>query len=415
MTRTLRLLVSLLLMSSLAGCFTQSRTSNCLTCSGRVIDLSSQVPYVPYNPKSIETLAAAMRRRPAEVSPLTPISSTEPRAEKNLLAISGGGMYGAFSVGVLKGWSDAGTRPDFDVVTGVSTGALISSYAFLGPQYDDRLVQFYTQVKSKDIFRKRSRLALLWSDSYATSDPLKKLIDATVDLNLLQAVAARHAQGKRLFVATTNLDTRRSVVWDMGAIASRGDAAALDLYRKVLLASASVPGFFPPVEIEIEVDGRKFTELHVDGGVTTEVFILPGECQLDVDEIEKGKRPLAGYNLYVITSGKYYADPQCVDRSLSGIATGTVAALLYAKTRDDLLRLYTICLVSGMKFHVTAVPQELSTSTDSLNFDPVEMKKLLDAGYAIGRSPNPWRFLPPGTDPEEQTLPRTGTRFATPK
>jgi predicted patatin/cPLA2 family phospholipase len=412
MTRSLRSIVLLLLVSVTLGCVTHPRTSNCVTCSGRVIDLNSQVPYVPYDPKAIELLAATVQKGTGEV---TPVGSVEPRSGKNLLAISGGGMYGAFSVGVLKGWSDAGTRPEFEVVTGVSTGALISSYAFLGPQYDDRLVQFYTQVKSKDIFRERSRIALLWSDSYATSEPLKKLIDATVDLNLLQAVAAKHAEGKRLFVATTNLDTRRSVVWDMGAIASRGDAAALQLYRKVLLASASVPGFFPPVEIEIEVDGRKFTELHVDGGVTTEVFIVPGACQLDPEEIKKGKPPLAGYNLYVLTSGKYYADPQCVDRSLSGIASGTVAALLYAKTRDDLLRLYTICLVTGMKFHVTAVPQDLVTSTDSLDFNPVEMKKLLDAGYLLGRSPTPWRYLPPGTDPEEQTLPRTGTRFATPK
>jgi hypothetical protein len=200
----------------------------------------------------------------------------------------------------------------------------------------------------------------------------------------------------------------------MGAIASRGDPAALQLYRKILLASASVPGFFPPVEIEIEIDGRKYTELHVDGGVTTEVFIRPGDFQLNPEEIKSGKHPLEGYNLYVLTSGKYYADPQCVNRSLPGIASGTVAALLYAKTRDDLLRMYTLCLVTGMKFHVTAVPQELQTSTDSLDFNPVEMKRLLDEGYQIGRSADPWRKLPPGTDPEEQALPRTGTQFASP-
>ena len=191
----------------------------------------------------------------------------------NVLAISGGGSYGAFDVGVLHGWTDSGTRPVFDVVTGISTGALIATFAFLGPQYDEFMRDSYVNSRADDVYEMRWYLSIMNSDSIARSTPLMKRIDAAITPKVLEEIAKAHAKGRRLYVGTTNLDTRRFVVWDMGAIASAGTPEALELYRRIILASASVPAFFPPVLIDIDVDGQKHQELHVDGGTTSAVFV----------------------------------------------------------------------------------------------------------------------------------------------
>ena len=193
----------------------------------------------------------------------------------NVLALSGGGSYGAFSAGVLSGWTATRQRPALDIVTGVSTGALIATYAFLGSEYDQLLGEMYTSISSNDIYRSRNKLAVLWSDAAATSEPLQRMIEARISPQLLQAVACPHAQGRRLYVGTTNLDSGQLVIWDMGAIASTGRPNALGLYRKIILASASVPGFLPPVNIEVTVNGRRFTESHADGGATAKSSFGP--------------------------------------------------------------------------------------------------------------------------------------------
>jgi len=335
-------------------------------------------------------------------------------APKKVLALSGGGMYGAYSTGVLAGWTATGDRPCFDVVTGVSTGGLIATYAFLGSQYDRQLTELYTSVCSQDIYRKRVIGSVLWSDSAASSAPLKRLIDAQVDDAMLQAIAAGHATGRRLYVGTTNIDTRRLVIWDMGAIASSGRADAKDLYRKVLLASSSPPGFLPPVPIEVEVNGRKFTELHVDGGATTGVFIRASTLHLDPAAVKSGDRPLAGSEAYVIVAGKLYADPVCIERRALRIGESSLQSLLYSQVRGELFRIYTLCLLSGMKFNMSALPEEFKASGDMMGFDPAEMKRLYEAGYAAATSGRAWRDTPPGTEPQEQTKPRGGTQFLAP-
>ena len=183
---------------------------------------------------------------------------------KNALVLSGGGVNGAYAAGLLKGWTDSGTRPQFDVVTGISTGALIAPYAFLGSEYDAELERLYTSMRQENVFRPR----LLWLDSLVSSEPLEQQIAARATPEILHRIAEAHLQGRRLYVGTTNLDTKKLVVWDMGAIAARNSAESRTLFQKVLLASCSIPGLLPPVPIDVEIDGRHFTELHVDGGVT---------------------------------------------------------------------------------------------------------------------------------------------------
>lgn len=330
------------------------------------------------------------------------------------LAISGGGMYGAYAVGVLSGWTAAGTRPPFDVVTGVSTGALIATYALLGSEYDPRMVRLYTSITDRDVYRRRPVPAVLWSDSAASSAPLKQLIDAQVDDDLLAAVARAHAAGRRLYVGTTNIDTRRPVIWDMGAVAASGRADAKDLYRKILLASSSVPGFLPPVPIEVEVNGRRFTEMHVDGGASTGVFLRISTPQADPAAPNSGRPPLAGSAVYVIVAGKLYADPACTDRRTVKIGESALTTILYSQTRGELFRIYTLCLLGGMTYHLAAVPEEFRVGADAMGFDPGEMRRLYDAGYGAAAGGRAWRDTPPGAEPHEQSRPRTGTRFSAP-
>jgi hypothetical protein len=337
-----------------------------------------------------------------------------PARPGKFLALSGGGMYGAYTVGVLSGWTATGSRPKFDVVTGVSTGALIATYAFLGPEFDPPMIRLYTSVTDRDIYRRRPISAILWSDSAASSAPLKKLIDQSVDDTIMEAVARAHAEGRRLYVGTTNIDTRRLVIWDMGAIASSGRPDAKDLYRKILLASSSVPGFLPPVPIEVEVNGRTITEMHVDGGVTAGVFLRASTLRIDRDGKREGRQPLAGSDAYVIVAGKLYADPTCTDQRTLKIGESALTSVLYSQTRGELFRIYTLCLLGGMNYHLAAVPEDVKIGANAMDFNPTEMRRLYDAGVAAAAGGRAWRDTPPGGEPQEQSRPRTGTQFYAP-
>jgi predicted patatin/cPLA2 family phospholipase len=329
------------------------------------------------------------------------------RKPQNYLALSGGGVNGTFTVGVLCGWSDSGKRPEFDVVTGISTGALIATYAFLGQRYDGVLRDYYSNFSPKDVYRIRRPLSILWSDSAVDSTPLKEKIDKAVSCEILAEVAAAHAEGRRLYIGTTNLDTRRLVIWDMGAIASSGRPDARTLFRDVILASASVPGFFPPVHINVEINGEKYDEMHVDGGTTAAVFFQPFMLNLDNGEL----RSRAGSNLYVIEAGKQFADPTCVPPRIIKIAASSLRTTLHASSRNDLSRLYTLALVTGVNYHLASVPQDFPMAMDALNFDGKEAKRLYDEGYRHGLEGRDWHTRLDNIGLEEDTLPRAGTKF----
>jgi hypothetical protein len=336
-----------------------------------------------------------------------PVAASASHKQFNVLVLSGGGAYGAYTAGVLAGWTESGTRPSFDVVTGVSTGALVATLAFLGPEYDPFLKRFYTTVTDKDVYARRSDLRALLSDSFRDSKPLAKLIEAVVSPQLLKDIAAEHAKGRRLYVGTTHLDARRLVVWDMGEIARRGD---VPLFNKVLLASASIPGFFPPVSIDVNVDGKPTEEMHVDGGVTASVFFR--SPHVSPSQLRKlGERPLDGSNVYIIVAGKLYADPSCVERRLIPIAADSITALLYAKCRADLFQLYALSLATGMNYRVTSVPADMDVPRDATSFDPAVMTWLYEAGRQQARSNKLWRGSPPGTQPGEEVPVRGGTHL----
>lgn len=324
-------------------------------------------------------------------------------SDRNILVLSAGARDGAYSAGVLVGWSATGTRPTFDVVTGISTGALVAPMAFLGQKYDRLLEDSFTSVRTEDIYFRRPWLAVLWSDSLADSEPLRRRIDEQVTDGMLAEIAQAHLAGRRLYVGTTNLATGRLTVWDLGAIAASSNPDKRELFRKVLLASCSIPGLFPAVPIEIDVDGRRYTELHADGGITSSMLLHT----LMVIDKNGGAIP----NVYTIIAGKLSPEPRYVHRRLISVFGASVQEMLESRTRGDLSRVFLLSRMMGGRFAFTSIPQDLQVDPDSTHFDPVDMRRLFEAGYA--QAANEWRSAPPWIHPEEWPQPRSGTRFKT--
>jgi len=315
---------------------------------------------------------------------------------KSVLVLSGGGSNGAFGAGYLKGWSQAATRPTFKLVTGISTGALIAPYAFLGQEYDDELELAFTQITTGDIYRIRSPLTVLKKDSLTRTDPLAARLEEVITDDMLRAIAAEHRRGRRLYVGTTNLDAQRLVVWNMGAIAASGRPGSLGLFRKVLLASASIPVAFPPVYIEVEVDGRRYDEMHVDGGVISALFLWGAMVNIADARRKLGADPdqAAQFSIYIIRNGQVDAAPEQVEPRLIGIAQRSMITLLKAVAMGDLFRIWTLAERDGVDFNYVGIPPEHAEIT-SATFKPPDMRRLFELGRAMALEPDPWRKEPP--------------------
>ncbi len=311
------------------------------------------------------------------------------------LALSGGGASGAFGAGFLNGWSTSGTRPVFKMVTGVSTGALMAPFAFLGPAYDSALREFYTTTRTRDIFVLGSILRqLLTGEALADTGPLASLIDRHVDADFLRLVADAHEGGRRLYIGTADLDARRFVVWNMGLIAASGRPQALELFRKVMLASASIPVAFPPVFFTVEADGRTYDEMHVDGGVGARVFLNGGVFGRSVFR-DRGGRGVGHEDIFVIHNGQLFPLPDPVRRSLPAIALRVLDASGRAAVLGDLFRIYGYAQQEGASFQWITIPNDVSMDADE-TFDPVKMNMLYAVGYRIAVAAAPWATAPPG-------------------
>ena len=326
----------------------------------------------------------------------SPRGTLDETGAANVLALSGGGANGAFGAGFLCGWSAAGTRPTFKLVTGISTGAMIAPFAFLGPQYDATLRQAFTAITTKDVYREKSLLEILFDfQSLADSTPLANLIARQVDGQVLAAIAEQHRRGRRLFMGTTNLDAGRLVIWDMGAIAASGRPEALELFRKVMLASASIPIAFPPVRFDVEADGQRYDELHVDGGVVVEVFFYGSALDLDAARRDAGVTEHIPIRLYVIRNGQLAVAWQVIMPRLRPIAERTINGLIGAQVVGDLYYIYTIAKHDGIDFNLAYIPDDFVPASKEY-FDPCEMKRLFELGYESARAGYEWQKVPPG-------------------
>ncbi|MDD5496416.1 MAG: patatin-like phospholipase family protein [Candidatus Omnitrophica bacterium] len=304
-------------------------------------------------------------------------------SEANILAISGGGANGAYGAGTLCGWTASHERPTFDIITGVSTGALIAPCAFIGSSYDHIIRDIYTNTSDADIM-KQNIIEFLFEGRPSLMDtgPLKDILKKSVTMDILNAVAKAHNEGRRLYIITSNLDARRLVLWDMGTIASIGTPQALELFRTIMLASASIPVAFPPVMITVEAGGKLYDEMHVDGSVGTQLF---GALLLVGPVKDEGVKT----NVYLIRNGKIADLPGEVKYKIWDIASASFSTLITWQSYGDLYRFAALAKQGSINLYMTFIPYEFNESRKG-EFDQVYMRKLFNRGYESAKSGKCW-------------------------
>lgn len=311
----------------------------------------------------------------------------------NYLAISGGGDKGAFGAGLLTGWSAQGSRPTFKLVTGVSTGALMAPFAFLGSRYDKELKAIYTGVSPGDILERRNFTAALWDDAMADNAPLWRLLEKYIDWKMVGEIASEYQKGRLLLVATTNLDSQLPVIWNLTKIAASGNPRSLDLIRKLMIASAAIPGVFPPVLIDVEAKGKVYQEMHVDGGASTQIFLYPptlGVAKLLSDRDEQRKR-----KLFIIRNARLDQEWAQVNRRTLPIIQRAINSLIQSQGIGDLYRMYLTTKQDHIEFNLAYIASTFNVPHQE-DFEMGFMRQLFDYGYQLARRGYPWENAPPG-------------------
>lgn len=326
--------------------------------------------------------------------------------QPTMLALSGGGADGAFGAGFLAGWSARGTRPHFSVVTGASAGALIAPFAFLGSSHDEVLRTVFASGEMENFLQFRG-VSGLFGTGLFNAGPLRQLIARHVDANILQAVAQEYHKGRRLFIVTTNLDAQRTAIWDMGRIAASGEPGALELFRMVMEASASIPGVFSPVLIEAEAQGRRFAEMHVDGGITSNMLVVP-------EAILLARKPILGPNVkptvYAILNGKLGPNFEVVKPTTLRISIRAFMTSVRSNTRNTMLASYEFIKRRGWNLYLAAIDDSFP-DPENPGFDTAYMRSLFEYGYERGRSGQMWQRSPADMiEQPRQRAPRVAAR-----
>lgn len=320
-------------------------------------------------------------------------SSCRPcQSSASFLAMSGGSGDGAYGAGFLTGWTARGDRPQFEVVTGVSTGSLTAPFAFLGAKYDYALREIYTRYGDDQLFRDKGIFGLVGESLYDNT-PLRLIVERYATDALLDEIAAEHRKGRRLLVQSTNLDAQRPVIWDMGSIAASGQPDRKKLFVDILLASASIPAVFPPVRLNVTSNGRLYDELHVDGGVTSQIFFAPpgldlkGAAQRNLGHQRK-------LSLYVIRNGKLKPEYRASTQTVAGLATRSIATLVKYQSLANLWSISAAAQRLGARFSYTAIPESFQEKQRS-EFDTAYMTSLFDAGAEQALRGKAWEDDPP--------------------
>ncbi|MEM1383866.1 MAG: patatin-like phospholipase family protein [Pseudomonadota bacterium] len=319
------------------------------------------------------------------------------------LVLSGGGSDGAYGAGLLKGWSARGTRPEFTFVTGVSTGALIAPFAFLGSDYDDELERFYTQTPAESLLDFTPLRALLGGLSLVDTTRAGRLLEELLSDEVVRQIGAEHLRGRRLWIGTTNLDAQRPVFWNIGAIAATGKPKAGDMIRRIMLASSAIPGAFPPQLFPVVSGGERYSELHLDGGVTHQLFLYPYAIQLP-ENTRAQIGPMLG-TIYVLRNTQLAPDYEPVTPRVVDIAARSISTLIKTSGRNDVFALEAIARRDGFSMEVTAVPESFNLVEENL-FDLAYMRALYDVGYRLGREGRPWTSVVTKETDEPKTLAR---------
>jgi hypothetical protein len=316
----------------------------------------------------------------------------------NALALSGGGADGAFGAGLLCGWTKTGKRPTFQLVSGISTGAIIAPFAFLGPKYDKQLRDIYTTLSDEQIYRFNTPLSVIFtyvkpvlSPSIVSNKPMKHILKEVITQSMLDEIAREHLKGRRLLIGTSQLNAQRLVIWDIGAIANSHNPKALALVHKIILASSALPGIFPPQYFDLQYQGKKYKELHVDGGVETQVMLF----EKAISPFAKVYSKHVEKNLYIIRNLKVAPEWQNVKPRLHYILGRVIVTLTKNQGIGDLYRLYAYCIRDHINYHLAYIPESFDAKSDTF-FDSVYMQKLFKLGYDLGKSGYKWKAFPPG-------------------
>lgn len=341
-----------------------------------------------------EVRLALARERASQAAQVSPDAAPDTAlASANYLSISGGGDNGAFGAGLLLGWSESGTRPSFKLVTGISTGALIAPFAFLGSAYDPQLRAVYTEITPSEVYQRRWLIQAVFNDALSDTSPLFQLISRYANADLLAAIAGEYRKGRVLLIGTTNLDQQRPIIWNIGAIAASGQPGALDLFRKILLASASIPGAFPPVMIDVEAGGHRYQEMHVDGGAVAQTFLIP----VQVSAIFRRHAPVRDRHAYIIRNGRLDPEWSSVDRRLLSITGRAISTMIHYSGYNDIFRIYTSSWRDGIDFNLAYIGADFTTERKE-NFDQAYMRALFQYGYQQARNGYRWFKQPPIMD-----------------
>ena len=315
----------------------------------------------------------------------------------DFLALSGGSDNGAFGAGLVAGWTETGQRPEFQVVTGISAGALIAPFAFLGPDYDAGLREVFTGVTLADIVSVGGLVrSVLFNEALADTSPLYNLIRRHANEDMLAAIAREYARGRLLLIGTVNLDLQRQVVWNIGAIAASGHPEALGLFRRILLASASIPGAFPPVLVDVEANGTRYQEMHVDGGAATQVFLYPPSIELErLARRSNVQRPQR--TVWLVRNDRLDPEWETTSRGILSISRRSLSTLIHFSGMNDIVRIYGTARRDGVGFRLAFIGPDF-THPRGAAFDRNYMQALFDYGRAQARDPAAWRTTPPGIE-----------------
>jgi len=314
------------------------------------------------------------------------------------LAISGGGQDGAFGAGLMNGWTAAGDRPEFQVVTGVSTGALSAPFVFLGAEYDHVLRDVYITHSTADLIEFRLWTVIATGDAALDTDKLRKLIASYVDDEMIRRLAVENRRGRRLFIGTTNLDAARPVIWNLTVIADSDYPKKKDLIVDVLLASASIPAAFPPVLIKIPQGDKVYDELHVDGGAVSQVFVYPSA--LDLSVLLEKMEITEPFDVYVIRNSKIKPDWKPVTPGIFSISKSSIDSMIRTQGVGDLSTIYLLTQRDGGHFNLAYIPDDFDLKPEE-QFDISYMKELYDLGYEMGKNGIVWDTVPPAAKVEK--------------
>ncbi len=366
--------------------------------AGLVTSCGTAEPRTPYT--KAEADAAAIADMPGiRIAADAPASAfrSGPRAAApkggalTYLALSGGGGGGAYGAGILNGWTQSGSRPEFSVVSGVSTGALIAPFAYLGPGYDGVLAKVYTDGEFEEVLKAPDPIGAFFGAGLYGHGRLRRLIERHMSEDFIRSIAREDEKGRRLLVITTNLDSLHPIIWDMGAIARNGSPHAYRLFRDVIAASASVPAVFSPMLIDVEADGRKFQEMHVDGSVTSPVFTLPQSLLFgEATAVRRGPHP----RMYILVNS--YVEPtfEVVPDETAQIAARSFSATTRANMKAILVETYHVARQAGVAYNLTYIDKSVPES-DGTGFETAYLRRLYQIGYDKARSGAFWETKPP--------------------